>query len=176
MTKSAALATVSVCFGIFIAFFFLATSPHAKQNIASALSEEDWNEVMEKVGLLEPSGLMPTLLPTIMLNRDTLELTDEQVDAFRTWRKEHYTALTHMMDEIIERMIQFRIAALAPGITGERLVASQAEIQEMQRKALDLKLSCRELIMTTFTDEQWENFAFVVSDNPKLGSLVSHIK
>jgi hypothetical protein len=77
-----------------------------------------------------------------MLNRDTLELTDEQVDAFRTWRKEHYTALTHTMDEIIERMIQFRIAALAPGITGERLVAFQAEIQELQRKALDLKLSC----------------------------------
>ena len=27
--------------------------------------------------------------------------------------------------------------------------------------------------MTTFTDEQWENFAFVVADNPKLASLMS---
>jgi hypothetical protein len=27
--------------------------------------------------------------------------------------------------------------------------------------------------MTTFTDEQWENFEFVVSDIPKLASLIS---
>jgi hypothetical protein len=29
--------------------------------------------------------------------------------------------------------------------------------------------------MTTFTDEQWENFAFVVADNPKLASLMSQV-
>ena len=27
--------------------------------------------------------------------------------------------------------------------------------------------------MSTFTDEQWDNFAFVISDNPKLASLIA---
>jgi hypothetical protein len=43
----------------------------------------------------------------------------------------------------------------------------------LQQNLLKLKLSCRELVMSTFTEEQWENFAFVVSDNPKLASLLS---
>ena len=29
--------------------------------------------------------------------------------------------------------------------------------------------------MTTFTDEQWENFAFVVADDPMLASLMPQV-
>ena len=29
--------------------------------------------------------------------------------------------------------------------------------------------------MTSFTDEQWENFAFVISDDPKLASLMPQV-
>jgi len=29
--------------------------------------------------------------------------------------------------------------------------------------------------MTTFTDEQWDNFAFIISDNPKLASLMTQM-
>jgi hypothetical protein len=58
-------------------------------------------------------------------------------------------------------------------VSNERLLAFQSEIQDLQRQLLKIKLSCRKLIMTTFTDEQWDNFAFVVSDNPRLASLVS---
>jgi hypothetical protein len=70
-------------------------------------------------------------------------------------------------------MVQFRIESLSPDVSNEHLLASQSEIQELQRQLLKIKLSCRELIMTTFTDEQWENFAFVVADNPRLASLIS---
>jgi len=31
----------------------------------------------------------------------------------------------------------------------------------------------REIVMSTFTDEQWDNFNFVVADIPKLASLAS---
>ena len=30
--------------------------------------------------------------------------------------------------------------------------------------------------MATFTDEQWDNFTFIVSDNPKLASLMPQLK
>ena len=54
-------------------------------------------------------------------------------------------------------------------------IVLQSEIQELQRQLLTIKLSCRELVTTSFTDAQWENFAFVVADNPKFASLVSQV-
>ena len=159
--------------GVLIALLLLGSSAQAKHNSNHPLSDQDWKAVMNKVDLLEPSGLMPMLMPTIMLNRDTLQLTDKQVDAFRAWRKKHYTHMVNVMNEVIEKMVQFRIDSLSPEVANKHLLASQSEIQDLQRRLLKIKLSCRELIMTTFTDEQWENFAFVVSDNPKLASLIS---
>jgi hypothetical protein len=175
MKKSNLWGTVSVCIGIFIGFFFLVSASQAKHNSDHSLSAEDWKEVMSKVDLLEPSGLMPMLMPTIMLNRDTLQLTDEQVNTFRTWRKNNYTHMVNIMNEIIGKMVQFRSESLSPDVSDQHLLASQSEIQDLQRQLLKIKLSCRQLIMTTFTDEQWENFAFIVSDNPKLASLMSQV-
>jgi hypothetical protein len=130
---------------------------------------------MDKVILLEDSGLMPTLLPVIMRNRDTLQLTEDQVRALRAWRKKNYTKMVNIMNEIIEKMVQFRIESLSPDFTSEHLISFQSDIHNLQRQLLKIKLSCREIVMTTFTDEQWENFAFVAADDPKLASLVSQV-
>ena len=147
----------------------------AKHNSDHPLSDEDWEEVMQKVDLLEDSGLLPTLLPVIMRNRDALALTDEQLTAFRDWRKENYVNMVNIMNEIIEKMVQFRVESLSPEVGNDHLLSFQSEIQDLQRQLLKIKLSCRELIITTFTKEQWENFAFVVADYPKLASLVSQL-
>ena len=157
------------------AFFFICTMAVAKHNSDHPLSSDDWKEVMDKVVLLESSGLMPTLLPVIMRNQDTLELTDEQIKAFRAWRKKNYTHMVNVMNEIIEKSVQFRVAALSPDISSDQLYALQSEIQELQRQLLKIKLSCRELVTTSFTETQWENFAFVVADDPKLASLMSQV-
>jgi len=162
-------------FLIIVALFFLFTTAQAKHNSDHPLTADDWREVMDKVVLLESSGLMPTLLPVIMRNQDTLELTDEQINAFRAWRKKNYTHMVNVMNEIIEKSVQFRVAALSPDITSDDLYVLQAEIQELQRQLLKIKLSCRELVTTSFTETQWENFAFVVADNPKLASLMSQV-
>ena len=108
-----------------------------------------------------------------MRNRDTLELTDEQVNAFRAWRKKNYTNMVNVMNEIIEKMVQFRVESLSPDITGDHLFAYQSEIHDLQRQLLTIKLSCREIVMTTFTDDQWDNFNFIIADIPKLASLAS---
>jgi hypothetical protein len=159
--------------GMLLAVFLLSAPALAKHDSDHPLTADDWKEVMEKVVLLEDSGLLPTLLPVIMRNKDTLQLTDGQLDAFRAWRKANYTNVVNTMNEILEKKVQFRVEALSPSVSGDHLFALQAEIQELQQKLLKLKLSCRELVMSTFTEEQWENFAFVVSDNPKLASLLS---
>ena len=156
-----------------VALFVVSVSAQAKHNSDSPLSPEDWKEIMERVVLLEDSGLLPTLLPVIMRNRDTLQLTGDQLAVFRAWRESNYTNVINLMSEILEKKVRFRVEALSPSVSGEHLIALQAEIQELQQKLLKLKLSCRELVISTFTEEQWENFAFVVSDNPKLASLLS---
>jgi hypothetical protein len=161
--------------GIFTVFFFICTPALAKHNSDHPLSPGDWKEVQEKVELLEPAGLMPTLMPVIMSNRDALQLTDEQVKAFRAWRKKNYTNMVNVMNAIIEKMVEFRVESLSPSISGGELLAFQSDIQELQVQLLKIKLSCRELIMTTFTDEQWDNFAFIISDNPKLASLMTQM-
>jgi hypothetical protein len=161
--------------GIISAILLICTPVQAKHNSDHPLSAEDWKEVMDKVVLLEDSGLMPTLLPVIMKNQDTLQLTTEQLNTFRAWRKKNYTNMVNIMNKIIEKMVEFRVESLSPGITGEQLLASQSEIQKLQRQLLEIKLSCRELVMTTFTDEQWENFAFVIADNPRLASLMQQV-
>ena len=159
--------------GVFSAFFFICTSVLASHDSDHPLSADEWKEVMGKVVLLEDSGLVPTLLPTIMRNRDALELTDEQVSAFRAWRKKNYTNMVNVMNEIIEKMVQFRVESLSPDITGDHLFAYQSEIHDLQRQLLTIKLSCREIVMTTFTDDQWDNFNFIIADIPKLASLAS---
>ena len=65
--------------GIVVAFFFLLTPVQAKHNSDHPLSPEDWKDIMDRVVLLEDSGLMPMLLPIIMGNQDALQLTDEQI-------------------------------------------------------------------------------------------------
>jgi len=161
--------------GIFILSIIFWSTSQAKHNSDHPLTADDWKEVMDKVVLLESSGLMPTLLPVIMRNQDTLELTDEQINAFRAWRKKNYTHMVNVMNEIIDKSVQFRVAALSPDITSDHLYGLQSEIQDLQRQLLKIKLSCRELVTTSFTDEQWVNFAFVVADIPKLASLMSQL-
>lgn len=157
------------------ALVMLCLPAQAKHSSEHPLSDEDWQVVLEKVELLETSGLVPTLLPVVLRNRDTLQLTDEQVKSFRAWRKQNYTNMVNVMNDIIEKMFRFRIESLSPDISEEHLVAFQAEIHDLQRQLLKIKLSCRKLLMTSFTDEQWENFAFVVSDNARLSSLVGQL-
>ena len=161
--------------GLMFVLLLLWAPVHAKHDSHHPLTADEWKEVMNKVLLLEDSGLMPALLPVIMRNRDTLALTDEQINAFRAWRKKNYTNMVNIMNEIIEKMVQFRIESLSPDISNGHLLSFQSEIHDLQRQLLKLKLSCRELLMTSFTDEQWENFTFVVSENPKLASLISQI-
>jgi uncharacterized protein YjgD (DUF1641 family) len=117
--------------GIISAILLICTPVQAKHNSDHPLSAEDWKEVMDKVVLLEDSGLMPTLLPVIMKNQDTLQLTTEQLNTFRAWRKKNYTNMVNIMNKIIEKMVEFRVESLSPGITGEQLLASQSEIQKL---------------------------------------------
>ena len=138
------------------------------------LTDEEWLTVKGKIELLDNLNYLPTLLPTIMRHRDALELTDEQIAAFRNWRKQNYGNMVNVMNRIIEKRVEFKKVAFIPGTTDEELRVLQNEILSLQKQLLDIKLTCRKLVMDTFTREQWDNFEFAIADHPKLASLIEH--
>lgn len=150
-----------------------AMNAHAKHNSEHPLSNDEWQEVMEKVSLLDNAVLIPSLLPVLMTNRDALGLNDEQFERLHRWRREHYVNMINLMNEVIEKRVRFRIESLSASVSDEHLVAFQEEIQYLERDLLKIRLSCRAIIMETFSREQWEMLEFLVADDPKLGSLIS---
>lgn len=156
-----------------IIWILTSTSVIAKHNSEHPLSNDDWKEVMGKISLLDDSVLMPSLLPIIMTNSDLLQLTDEQIEMFRNWRKTNYVNMVNIMNEIIHMKVEFGIETLSSSVQDHHLIEFQNKIHHLQKGLLIIRLSCRKMIMETFTDEQWENFDFIVTDNPKLSSLFS---
>lgn len=136
------------------------------------LTDEEWSVIESKVALLDDINYMPTLLPTIMRNRDVLQLTDQQIRSFRVWRKHHYGNMVNTMNQIIEKRIAFKKAALNPRVSDQGLIDMQNDILITQKKLLEIKLTCRKMLVDSFTDDQWDNFAFVVADYPKLASFM----
>lgn len=135
------------------------------------LSDREWLVIKNRVELLDELNFMPTLLPTILRNRDVLGLTDQQIRSFRDWRKHNYVNMVDVMNTIIKQRIEFKKAALNPIITADELRHRQREILQLQTQLLDIKLSCRKIVVESFTEEQWDNFAFIAADHPKLAGF-----
>ena len=153
--------------------YFCATTPlWALHESGHDLTDTEWLIIKDRVELLDQLNYMPTLLPTILRNRDVLQLTSQQIHSFRTWRKQNYGNMVEVMNTILEKRIEFKKAALDTATSGKYLRQMQRDIMALQIKLLDIKLSCRELLMDSFTDEQWDNFAFVATDNPRLASFI----
>ena len=136
------------------------------------LTSTEWDKVQQYVGSLGRISIFPALLPVIMKNQDALVLTPDQKSAFRSWRKQNYQRMVDLMNEIIERRIAFSTSTLDPVVGNAQLIHEQKMIFQLQEKLLVLRLSCRELIMTTFTSNQWNNFAFVLEDYPEFAGLM----
>ena len=136
------------------------------------LTDGEWDKLQEHVALLDSVAFFPGLLPVIMKNRNALELTDDQKSAFRSWRKQNYQRMVDSMNEIIERRIAFSRSALNPAIGDAELIHEQKMILRLQEELLSLRLSCRKLIMVTFSPSQWDNFAFILEDYPQFAGLL----
>ena len=107
-----------------------------------------------------------------MIHRDVLELTSHQISSFRNWRKQNYGNMVKVMNTIIEKRIDFKKASLNPDTSEEELFETQDDILNLHKKLLEIKMSCRKMLVDSFTEEQWDNFAFAVADDPRLASLI----
>ena len=154
---------------VLLVFSGASTADYSRQ---APLNAQQWNTLREQVNLLDKVAYLPSLLPVIMSNRDSLELSDAQVSAFREWRRVHYQEMVDLMNEIIQRRIALSKASLDHNVADDQLLADQKAIFALQEKLLRLRLSCRKLLTTTFSPSQWENFAFILEEYPKYAGLL----
>lgn len=136
------------------------------------LSDLQWDRVHAQVGLLDRVAYFPSLLPVIMKHRDTIELTYKQTKAFRLWRKENYQQMVDLMNEIIQLRIDLSKASLNARMSNEQILEKQREIFDLQAQLLRIRLSCRKIVTTTFSTQQWNNLGFVLEEYPKLSGLL----
>ena len=135
------------------------------------LSDKEWLLIRERMALLNNISYLPSLLPVIMKNREALELSASQIQTLRAWRKENYQRMVDIMNQIIEKRIVLSQRAVNPKVTQRELISLQDDIFKLQREVFVIRLSCREIVTGSFTAEQWENFAFIATDDPKIAGL-----
>jgi hypothetical protein len=80
--------------------------------------------------------------------------------------------MVDLMNEIILRRIELSKSSLDTRLTGEQILEQQRDIFELQAEVLRLRLSCRQIIVSTFSLEQWDNLGFVLEEYPKLAGLL----
>lgn len=141
----------------------------AKCDCAESADEDldaiDWDLIQSRMKSISPAGYHPFLMPLIMANRDFIELTDEQLEVFKKWRKHNRVKILHLMDKIIYERNQFHKLSLQKDTRQEVLIAKQEKIFKLHQKVLQIQLSCRREILDNFTEQQWDNFKFVLSSN-----------
>jgi len=134
------------------------------QTVAQSVDEQAINQYQQQLERLDKVNFHPNLLPLILKHRDYLDLSPQQVAAFRSWRKTNARAMFATMNEIIHKRIEFREAALSPDISANDLRQKQQEIFVLHQKVLDYKLSCRENILSTFNQQNWDDFFIVLAE------------
>jgi hypothetical protein len=125
----------------------------------------DWAKAKKQMAMLSQMGYHPFLMPLIMENRDAIGLSNAQVKVFREWRSKYRVPLIHAMNRIIQERTAFQRISLNPKTSEEVLRAKQEQIFKLHQKVLEYQLSCRRNILDTFTDEQWEEFRFVLTEH-----------
>ena len=149
-----------------LTLLFFAMSCVAGQNVAeNDIDLIDWALAKKHMSMLSQMGYHPFLMPLIMENRDVIGLSNEQVKVFRKWRNKNRVPLIHAMNRIIQERTAFQRIALNPKTREEVLRAKQQEIFKLHKKVLEYQLSCRRNILDTFTEKQWEEFTFVLTEN-----------
>ena len=146
---------------IFIISIYLLT---VLQTNAIAGPSDNQVELEQYAASLDKLNFLPTLLPLIIDNSDVIGLTDEQLNTLLEWRKNNREDVIATMQDIVRKRYEIKQAALSPNISSARIEQMQTEIVRLQRQVLDYKLSCRDTVISTFNQQNWESFMFVLAD------------
>lgn len=131
--------------------------------IASSATQFETGEFDQRFELLDKISYHPSLLPIIMQNSDYLELTSDQLNRLRAWRKDYAPAMVEKMQELAQGRSDFVERSLNPKTSQEELVQEQHHLFKLQEEILAYKLSCRKNILETFTPRQWDALQLIMA-------------
>lgn len=131
---------------------------------AKAQINEETLQIERYISTLDRVNHLPSLLPLIIENSDVIELTDKQLQTLLSWREEHRQGVVGTLNEIVRKRILIKEAALSPYSSSGKIKKMQSEIFRLQRKVLDYKLACRELVIKTFNENNWDGLFLVLAD------------
>ena len=103
-------------------------------------------------------------MTVILTNSDLIALTHEKVTLLEEWRSTNREAMLARMQEIASKRIEIKQAALSPTVSAARLQQMQNDIFRLQREILEYKLSCRDHVVRTFNEENWDSIFMVPAD------------
>lgn len=128
-------------------------------------SQSDTSELEQQLLLLDKISYHPSLLPLIMQNIDYLELTSVQQKSLREWREIHAPEMLDKMREVAQDRIEFIDLSLKPVTSKVELVQKQQQLFRLQEEVLSYKLACRQNILETFTEAQWDALLFILVEH-----------
>jgi hypothetical protein len=126
----------------------------------SVQKELDIDSYIEK---LDNVSLLPNLLPVILNNKDFIGLTHEQVENLESWREENRAPLLAVMKQAAQKRVEIKQATFSPTVSSARLQQMQNDLFRLQREILEYKLSCRDRVVRTFNNENWDSFFMVLA-------------
>ena len=127
---------------------------------APGQKQQDIDAYIEKLNNISH---LPNLLPVILNNKDFIGLTDEQVENLEHWREQNNEPLLAVMKQAAQKRVEIKQAALSPTVSSARLQQMQNDIFRLQREILEYKLSCRDRVVHTFNNENWDSFFMVLA-------------
>ena len=122
-------------------------------------------ELEQKLLLLDKISYHPSLLPLIMRNLDYLDLMPEQQQRIYNWRKTNAPEMLGKMRELALGRIEFIDLSLKSESSKEALIQKQQQLFRLQEEVLTYKLACRQNILDTFTEEQWDTLLFILAEH-----------
>ena len=157
--------------GILLTLILLITS---QLSFAGSTVSQGVPDIDSSIEKLDNINYLPSLLPVIIRHKDFIGLTEEQLGKLEGWRKQNREPMLAAMKEAARKRVEIKQAALSPTVSSARLQQMQNDIFRLQREILEYKLSCRDHVVQTFNNENWDSFFMVLVEEDIGFSVPEH--
>ena len=136
--------------------------------IMETLSPEQWETLVtgyeKDFPMLERSKMkqvmqhvnpVPNFMKVIESDSDQLDLSPEQESKFEAWRVEYHPQMMEMANQIIDLEREIYIGSLHKE-PKEDLLKKVVQINQVRTEIVKTKTNCRDMLMDTLDDGQWQ--------------------
>jgi hypothetical protein len=136
--------------------------------VMETLNPEQWETLVtgyeKNFPFSEPSKMMqvmqhvnpvPNYMKVIESDSNALDLSSGQESKFEAWRMEYHPQMMDMANQIIELEREIYTGSLQKEQKGD-LQKKVAQINELRTQIIKTKTNCRDMLMDTLDDGQWQ--------------------